>query len=375
MNTTAWWNISGREAVPDNKKEKEAMKIKILSPAFGVLLWILLASAFTFCGNSTDHSREEEPEYFNNPILEEGADPYVYFHSDGYYYCMVTRGDRLKIWKSKSFTDLAGAESSEIWFPPDSGSNSCCIWAPEIHFFDDTWYVYYSATDAQHPDDLHRHVHVLRNNTGDPFEDSWEDLGMIRTKYPGIDGHVFEYRGTRYFAYSPYIGNQSGIMLARMTSPTTIEQETNLGLPVYDWEKTPPRAILEGPQFLEGPGDKVFIIYSAGACWDDNYGLGMFYTDKEADLLYPDSWERSTRQVFEQCPDSSVFGPGHNCFTTSPDLSEDWIVYHAKKFSSNECSGRSMRAQRFTWDENGMPVFGKPFSIETPIPEPSGLTE
>jgi GH43 family beta-xylosidase len=371
---TGWWSITERETVYHSNQRQGKMKRNNFIPAIAALLWIPLAPGITFCGNSMDNPPGAEPRYFSNPILEEGADPYVYLHSDGFYYCMVTRGDRLKLWRSRSFTHLANAESRDIWFPPATGSNSCCIWAPEIYYYDDTWYIYYTATDKQKPDDMHRHVHVLRNSSGDPFGDSWEDLGMIQTRYPGIDGHVFEYGGTRYFAYSPYIGNQSGIMLARMTSPTTIANETILGLPIYDWERTPPRAILEGPEFLEGP-DKLFIVYSAGACWDDNYGLGMFCADKEADLLDPESWERSPQQVFEQCPDSSVFGPGHNCFTKSPDLSEDWIVYHAKKFSSNECSGRSMRAQRFTWDEDGMPVFGKPLSIETPCREPSGLVE
>jgi GH43 family beta-xylosidase len=335
--------------------------------------WILVAVLLTGCGNQKVNGPVDTTGTFTNPILEEGPDPYVYLHTDGYYYCMVTRGDRLKLWKARSFTSLDTAESREIWFPPEKGSNSCCIWAPEIHYLDTTWYIYYSATDQENPDDLHRHVHVLRNRGDDPLLDPWEDLGLIQTRYPGIDGHVFTYRGTRYFAYSPYIGNQSGIMLARMTSPTTIEKETNLGLPIYDWEMTPPRAILEGPQFLEGPGDRVFIVYSAGACWDDNYGLGLFSAHKDADLLDPESWERSTSQVFEQCPDSSVFGPGHNCFTKSPDLTEDWIVYHAKKYSSNECSGRSMRAQRFTWDEEGLPLFGKPITIESVCPVPSGV--
>ena len=349
---------------------------------FNILIYIpvVLAGLCVFlmlpaCTGVKNSEQPEDGEYYTNPILDEGPDPYVYLHEDGQYFCMVTRGDRLQLWKSKSFTDLVGAETREIWFPPDTGTNTCCIWAPEIHYFDNTWYIYYSATDKKNPVDLARNVYVLRNGSKNPFDDTWEDLGRVNTKYPGIDGHVFEYRGTRYFAYSPYIANRSGIMIARMTSPTQIEKERNLGLPIYDWEKTPPRQIMEGPQFLEGPGDKIFIVYSAGACWDDNYGLGWFVADKGAELLDPQSWTRSTHQVFEQCPDSSVYGPGHNCFTKSPDYEEDWIVYHAKKASSNECAGRSTRAQKFTWDKDGMPVFGKPVSIKTPYPKPSGIKE
>ena len=341
----------------------------------GLITIITFAMFLISCDENRQNDKNIDQEYFTNPILEDGPDPYVYLHSDGYYYCMVTRGDRLKLWKSRSFTDLENAEAKVIWYPPETGSNTCCIWAPEIYFFDGVWYIYYSATDVKKQSDQYRNVYVLRNGSSNPFEGTWEDLGKVQTKYPGIDGHVFEFNKIRYFVYSPYIGNQSGIMLGRMVTPTTIENETNLGLPIYDWERTPPRAILEGPQFLEGPKDKLFIVYSAGACWDDNYGLGWFAADKNADLLNKDSWVRSPVQVFEQNPDSSVYGPGHNCFTKSPDKTEDWIVYHAKSHSSNECAGRSMRAQKFTWDENGMPYFGPPVRVGTAYPKPSGIVE
>lgn len=340
-------------------------------------LSVLLTFLFLFatCKQSGNISENKIQEYFTNPILEDGPDPYVYLHTDNYYYIMVTRGDRLQLWKSRSFTDLDSAETKVIWIQPDSGSNSCCIWAPEIHYFENTWYIYYSGTDKSRPFDMYRHIHVLKNTSNSPFEDTWEDIGQVKTKYPGIDGTVFEYKGVRYFAYSPYIGNQSGITLAIMDSPTTLEKEVNLGLPINEWEKTPPRAIMEGPQFLIGPKDYIFIVYSAGACWDDNYGLGLFSAKKDTNLMNPRSWIRSNHQVFEQCPDSSVYGPGHNCFTKSPDGKEDWIVYHAKRYSSHECSGRSMRAQKFTWDNNGFPIFGKPVSLNYPHKKPSGIID
>lgn len=330
-------------------------------------------SLFLACTSLNIRTNIKFNECFNNPILEDGPDPFVYLHSDSYYYIMVTRGDRLQLWKSRSFTDLDSAETKVIWTAPESGSNSCCIWAPEIHYFENTWYIYYSGTDKYKSFDLYRRIHVLKNTANNPFEGRWEDMGQLNTKYPSIDGTVFEYKGVRYFAYSPYIGNQSGISIAKMSSPVTLEKEVNIGLPIYDWEKTPPRAIMEGPQFLEGPKNYIFIVYSAGACWDDNYGLGIFSAQKNSDIMDPRSWKRSEHQVFEQCPDSSVYGPGHNCFTKSPDGKEDWIIYHAKRYSSHECSGRSMRAQIFTWDSSGFPLFGQPYSLLHKHKKPSGI--
>jgi len=324
---------------------------------------LLSALVILCCFQACVMPKEYTGEYFSNPILNEGPDPYVYLHTDGFYYCMVTRGNKLTLWKTRDFTQLKTAETKDIWFPPAKGPNSTCIWAPEIHHINGDWYIYYSACDIENENDLTRGVFVLRNASDNPFDDCWEDLGKIETVYPGIDGHVFEFKNERYFIYSPYIGFQSGIMIAKMNSPTEIQQPATLiGLPIYEWEKTGDREILEGPQFLEGPKDRVFLIYSASACWDDNYGLSYFSADKNADLLDPLSWSRANHQVFEQCPDSSVFGPGHNCFTVSPDGKENWIVYHAKAASSNECSGRSTRAQKFTWNTNGEPQFGKPYS-------------
>jgi len=333
--------------------------------------------AMLWIENHPTSGKKSEANYFRNILLDEGPDPYVYQHTNGDYYLMVTKGRYLELWRSRSFVDLEHAEHKIIFNPPFIGSNGKNLWAPEIHRIEGVWYVYYTATATSIPrganEDDYRYVHVLRNHSEDPFDDTWEDLGKINTAAPGIDGHIFEWNQERYFAYSPYVGKQSGIAIARMVSPTEIQQpEVIIGLPFYEWEMTLPREILEGPQFLIGPGEEVFIAYSAGACWDDNYGLGYFRASKQSNLLDPASWERSPTQVFNFSERHSVYGPGHNCFTKSPDRTEDWIVYHAKSQSSTECAGRSTRAQRIGWDQAGRPMFGEPVPTWIYLSVPSG---
>lgn len=342
------------------------MKLKPMQKHSIFLLFIGALFLLSGCSSS-----KGEKTTFSNPILSEGPDPFVYQHTDGFYYCMVTRGDRLTLWKTNDFTDLKDKQHSDIWFPPDKGPNSSNIWAPEIHYLDGDWYIYYTATDRAEPTDNNRGVFVLRNQTENPLNDNWDDLGQLKTPLPGIDGSVFEFRNNRYFLYSPYVDNQSGIMIARMKSPFELETPASLlGLPMHDWEKTDDREIMEGPQFLEGPGNKVFIIYSAGACWDNNYGLGILTANKDADLLDHRSWSRSSKQVFGFSEKNSVYGPGHNCFTQSPSGNEDWIVYHAKPAASDQCSNRSTRAQQFSWDKNGEPVFGIPYALDNKLKAP-----
>lgn len=63
---------------------------------------------------------------------------------------------------------------------------------------------------------------------------------------------------------------------------------------------------------------------------------------------------------------------GHHSFFKSPDGREDWIAYHAKTTSEYTYSGRSTRAQRVHWTDDGMIAPIVPQSLDTDIPQPSG---
>ncbi len=93
---------------------------------------------------------------------------------------------------------------------------------------------------------------------------------------------------------------------------------------------------------------------------------------ENSDVLNPASWTKSPQPVFSKSEDNRVYGVGHNGFTTSPDGKEDWIVYHAKRKADGKCEGRSTRAQKFTWNIDGTPNFGKPVATDVLLPKPSG---
>lgn len=328
------------------------------------LLTIVLFSFFVPCSAQVEGT-------FTNPILEDGADPYALLHDDGYYYFMATRGDRLDLWRTDDLTQLESVAPKTIWSPPETGPNSCCIWAPEIHYIDGKWYIYYTGSNKNDEGDHSRYVFVLENGHKNPLEGKWSDRGKVNTKYSGIDGSVFEHNGELYFLYSPYVKNHSDVAIATMKNPWTLNNdEAILASPKYDWEKTDERSILEGPMFLEGPEDEVFIVYSAGACWDDNYSLGMLAAKKNANLLEAASWQRFPKPVFEMSEKNKVFGPGHHGFTTSSDGAENWLIFHAKDKPGLGCSQRSSRLQRFTWQKNGRPDFGIPWPGEMVIKKP-----
>ncbi|HEY1273041.1 MAG TPA: family 43 glycosylhydrolase, partial [Terriglobales bacterium] len=126
------------------------------------------------------------------------------------------------------------------------------------------------------------------------------------------------------------------------------------------------------PEILQH-GGKLFLIYSASACWTDYYSLGMLTAASGSDLLDPASWKKSSEPVFQQSRENNVFAPGHNSFFKSPDGKQDWIIYHANSKPGQGCGmHRAPRAQPFTWNADGTPNFGTPIAEGVRIARPSG---
>ena len=90
-----------------------------------------------------------QAQYFHNPVLDtEAGDPYVYLHTDGYYYFTFTVIDSpdLYVYKSKVLSDWRSANRSLVYTTP-AGFYS--LWAPEIHYIDGNWYIYFAMDDGR----------------------------------------------------------------------------------------------------------------------------------------------------------------------------------------------------------------------------------
>ena len=303
------------------------------------------------------------------PLLPSGPDPWVVAH-EGMYYYTHTLGDRIALWKTTDMAQLGKVQPVVVWRAPPTGENSTSIWAPELHFLDGKWWLYYSAADKAHDDDAHRHVFVLENVSADPTVGPWIDKGKLQTKHSGIDGTVFEHRGKLYFVYSAYIDDHSDLVIAPMPNPWTLsDRQVDIAAPTYTWEMRGGRKILEAPEFLAGPTGKVFLAYSASACWSDGYALGLLSADGAADLADPASWTKSPQPVFASSTRNGLYAPGHNGFFKSLDGKQDWIVFHANGGPNWKCTKRrAPYMQQFHWDAAGNPSFGEPGDDGAPPP-------
>ncbi len=309
---------------------------------------------------------------FYNPLLPDGADPWVYRHADGRYYFAVSTGSNVSLIRSDTLTGLAVGERKVVWTPPPTGPTSKGLWAPELHYLSGRWYVYVAADDGNN---VNHRLYALENPAADPFDGVFTLKGKVADPADrwAIDGTVFELAGRLYFVWSGWEGTEDVcqvLYVAPMSDPWTVSgPRVEICRPTHPWEtRGAPPAVNEGPQVLVR-GRTVFLVYSASGSWTDHYCLGLLTAPADADPLDPSAWVKHPRPVFES--DNGVVGPGHCSFTTSPDGSEDWLLYHAAKFPGAGWN-RSVRAQPFTWTADGPPRFGRPAAPDTPVPLPSG---
>jgi GH43 family beta-xylosidase len=308
---------------------------------------------------------------YPNPLIEQRADPFIYRHSDGYYYFIasVPEYDRLELRRARRLTDLAQAPAQVIWRKPTSGPMSHLIWAPELHVIDGKWYIYFAAAHSPEiADGLFQHrMFALECSADNPLEGEWVEKGRIETPIDSfsLDATHFEHQGKHYYLWAqqdPQIRGNSNLYLAEMANPWTLKgPPVMLSKPELPWE-TIGFWVNEGPAVIRH-GKRIFISYSASAT-DENYCIGLLWADIDADLLDPTQWHKASEPVFRTCYANRQFGPGHNSFTVD-EQGNDVLVYHARNYTEIEGDplydpNRHTRIKALEWDAEGLPLFGVP---------------
>jgi GH43 family beta-xylosidase len=315
---------------------------------------------------------------FTNPVWD-GADPWMIKQRDDYIYC-YSDNNSIVVSKSKKMTRTG--EPKKIWSAPTTGWNRSCIWAPEIHFINNRWYVYYAAGESG-PPFIHQRTGVLQSKTEDVFSD-YDDMGVLYTgdnandpssNIWAIDMTILEHNGKIYAIWSGWINQEitdatpQHLYISEMENPYRMKgKRVKLSSPTESWETGGPLNLNEGPEILKH-GDQLFVVYSCRESWTPEYRLGMLQLiNPEGSLTDPANWIKKG-PVFKGGP--HVYGVGHCSFVKSPDNTEDWIIYHSKKSMAPGWK-RDVRMQSFRWNSDGTPDFGEPIPAGKKITLPSG---
>lgn len=307
-----------------------------------------------------------------SPLIEQRADPFIYKHTDGFYYFTgsVPAYDCIELRRAKSVEDLATAETVAVWHKPDTGPMSELIWAPEIHFNQGAWYVYFAATHTREIKNgaFQHRMYAISTDADNPLTGEWQAPVQIETGIDSfcLDATTFSHKGVLYYVWAqqePGIPGNSNLYIAAMETPVRLASApVRLTVPELEWEV---RGFLvnEGPAVLIRNG-RVLLTYSASAT-DENYCVGLLHASEDADLLDASSWNKSQQPVLQSDFEHKVYGPGHNSFTQSEDGKTDLLVYHARTYT--EIVGdplwdpnRHTYVKPIGWDADGMPQFGSP---------------
>lgn len=323
---------------------------------------------------------------YQNPIISSAtADPYV-VQKDGVYYFLCTKGNRITIRKTSYISLLGAMPEITVWTPPAGTMYSANIWAPEMHFLDGKWYIYFAADNG---DDINHRMYVIENPNADPTIGAWTFKGKITDASDqwAIDGTVWNTGGSKWFLWSGWENvatkYKQYIYIAQMSSPWQITgSRVKISSPTNNWERYEPGGTIglgvnEGPEILrQYSNGLVTLVFSASRYSSDQYCLGTLTLKGGGNPLAAADWINK-KQVFVQSAANSVYAPGHNSFFTSSYVdgngvtqSENWIIYHARSTANTPSGTRTARIQRFLFNSDQTPNFGIPAQagVDKPVP-------
>ena len=310
---------------------------------------------------------------FTNPLVgtPNSADPSIVYSGGNWYYLATTWSSRIIMRTSSTMAGLKTAPERTV-FTLGAGPGCCTMWAPDIQWIDNRWYIYFSAEAS--PGQGERRTGVLESSGTDPLG-PYTYRGILNLEPNNgwaIDGSVVRFNGrVNHFVYSAFRGGEQGLFIAPMSSPIQVSRNgVRISSPTLSWERQG-GAVNEGPYAVYNAG-KTFLTYSASSCQTPDYKLGML-TWNGGDPMSAGSWAKKSTPIFQRSDANGVYGPGHASFVRSPDGAETWVVYHANSSTSQGCgTTRTTRAQKINWNSDGSPNMGVPVRTGVSIAGPSG---
>ncbi len=347
-------------------------------------------------------AHEEGTASYQNPVTKAG-DPWVTYR-DGYYYFTKTAGSSIGVAKAANLGDLAYAQFETVFKPASGQMYSKSLWSPELHYFSaddfdnehftedmEGWYLLVACDDGNNKN--HR-MYVLKALTDDPQG----EYGHPVTKAVNVPakitsdtddtvnanwtiGQTFAKINNQLYCFwvsEKMDGNRryQTMHISMMKNPWTATGKTAIVCePTEPWEKhgatyTPSAdgtiypEVVEGIAIVNGPNGEVFMLYCGSGYWTTEYCLGQLKLVGDDPISY-ESWYKYPQPILTK--NTEMNGTGHCCYTTSPDGSINYIVYHAYMGNSNQ-GDRFMIAEEYTVTADGVQIGkanGKPAPLAT----------
>jgi GH43 family beta-xylosidase len=318
------------------------------------LFIIILISVF-----QTSLGQDAEKKQYTNPVsnITGIGDPFVIAHDGIYYmYCTSSR-QGFYVWTSE---DLVNWEKRGLALAKESpgimGVNR--FWAPEVVEYRGKFYMTYSAGYA---DKIMKICLAVSDHPMGPFvnyQSPWYEHNLSH-----IDATIF-IEGDKAYTYfvrdcsTNFIDDRSTsqIFVAQLSDDlkTFVTEPKLVITPDQPWEDiNDTRLWNEGPFVLKHK-DKYYMTYSANGYNTHEYCVAYATANNPFG-----PWVKADENpILKANLDIGVSGPGHNCFVSSPNGTELFMVYHAHTFPDKPSGNRAVYIDRVTFIDGKMVVTG-----------------
>lgn len=301
----------------------------------------------TGLGLAAGFSAAAAPVQFQNPVLAgDFPDPSVIRVGEDYW-ATATCAEWAPIFPLLHSKDLVKWELVGHVFDQKPAWSTMNYWAPEICFYKNKYYVFYTARKAE-GNTLTVAVASASKPTG-----PWKDHGPLVSQAPGsIDGMLVEdEKGEPYLVWKED-GNSRNLPTPIWAQKISLKGDIKLvGEPKEILRNDAPweGQLVEGPFMLHRDG-YFYMFYSGKGCCGKgcDYALGVA---RAKSLLGP----------YEKNPANPILDsnaewkcPGHGSIVTTPD-GRDYLLYHAYDAQDFTYVGRQGLLDAVTWT-NGWPV-------------------
>jgi len=301
----------------------------------------------------------------NNQIIVH--DP-VAIESNGTYYIFNT-GKGIANWKS---TDLINwkflkpvFDQSPEWAKAEVPLFDGNIWAPDISFHKDVYYLYYSISSFASNRSC---IGVATNSTLDPENPAfkWEDHGKVIESVPGRDNWnaidpnlIFDENGKPWLVFGSFWG---GLKMVKMNDDllsiakpeewyTVASRERDLSLNETD----PGNAAIEAP-FVFKKGEYYYLFVSFDLCCRGNRSNYNVRVGRSKKLTGPYIDKEGIPMIkgggtLMAGGDENYYGKGHNSVYTFNNT--DYMFLHG--YEKKDRGAPKLLKYTINWDENGWP--------------------
>ena len=320
---------------PSKLRRKVAMHQVIL--IFSILLQVLPHSTTNNLPNHLQIKDEVQNEIsealpqesapniptYQNPVFDPGLDNFgdpAVVRYDGKYYMVGTAPGHYSLGQIQMWTsdDLVTWVPEGIIYQATLGGgdwNKYMFWAAELYIDGSDFYLSYSAS----PDTVmqnHRIGIAHSTSITGPYTDL-KSSPTFDNGHEAIDQHIVNIGGDPYMYFTNHSGpdGQYVVQLSNDLQSTT-------GAFTHLFDRRGDEVIAEAPWLVQH-GGTYYLLYSANSGDTTAYRVG-YYTSSNHDGPF-------TYQGYILVDNTNVFGPGHCSVVESPDGSELFIVYQAKK--------------------------------------------